>query len=149
MAAAPLIIERIFNAPLTRVWRALTESEDMKHWYFDIPDFKPEPGFVFSFPGNIDGKDFIHRCKITEVVLLKKIAYTMAFDINSIQTDLVVETQVSFELEPEGDKTKLTLIHEGLENFPEGLKHFAFDDFVKGWGLQFDEKLKGFLEIEN
>ena len=27
------------NAPVEKVWNALTEKEEMKKWYFDISDF--------------------------------------------------------------------------------------------------------------
>ncbi|AYL96267.1 SRPBCC family protein [Mucilaginibacter celer] len=145
MKNQPLIIKRLFDVPVTRLWKAFTDNESMKNWYFDIPGFKPKAGAEFSFPGHIDGRDFIHRCKITNVVPLRKIAYDMVFDIDQIQKGLMVKTHVSFEFEPAEDKTWLTLIHEGLENFPEGLKWFAFDDFVKGWSQLFDDKLSGYL----
>jgi uncharacterized protein YndB with AHSA1/START domain len=34
---------------LRSVWKAITNAADMKQWYFDIPGFKPEVGFEFSF----------------------------------------------------------------------------------------------------
>jgi uncharacterized protein YndB with AHSA1/START domain len=148
MKKSPLVIKRLFKVPVTRLWKAITDVESMKHWYFDIPDFKPEIGTQFSFPGHIDNKDFTHHCVVTDVVPIRKIAYTMVFAIDPISPGLAVETHVSFELEPEGNDTWLTLVHEGLENFPEGLKWFAFDDFVRGWGKQLDEKLNTFLTME-
>jgi uncharacterized protein YndB with AHSA1/START domain len=148
MKKSPLVIKRLFNVPVTRLWTAITDPGSMKQWYFEIPDFRPETGAEFNFPGHIDGKDFTHRCRITEVIPIRKIAYKMTFDIDQVQEGLMVETYVSFELEPEGDSTWLTLVHEGLENFPEGLKWFAFDDFVKGWSQQLDKKLKVFFNAE-
>jgi len=34
--AEPLVIERTFNAPIARVWKALTDAEEMRRWYFDM-----------------------------------------------------------------------------------------------------------------
>src|SRR6266480_6255839 len=45
----PLVIERTFNAPAARVWSALTNNDEMKRWYFDLKEFKPEVGFEFQF----------------------------------------------------------------------------------------------------
>ncbi len=42
MKNEPFVIERILNAPVERVWRAITDKDEMKNWYFDIPEFKPE-----------------------------------------------------------------------------------------------------------
>ncbi len=51
MEDKPLIIEQEFNAPVELVWRAITEKELMKKWYFDISDFKLEVGCKFHFEG--------------------------------------------------------------------------------------------------
>ena len=34
---SPFIIERTYNAPRNKVWRAITSKDDMKQWYFDLP----------------------------------------------------------------------------------------------------------------
>lgn len=57
MSNQPFIIERTFNAPIPKVWKALTDHEQMKEWYFDIPDFKPEIDYEFQFlAGEEEGK---------------------------------------------------------------------------------------------
>lgn len=38
-------ITRIFEANKSTVWKAITEKEWMKQWYFDLQEFKPEVGF--------------------------------------------------------------------------------------------------------
>jgi len=47
--AEAVVIERTFNAPVERVWKALTDVEQMRQWYFDLKEFKPEVGFEFQF----------------------------------------------------------------------------------------------------
>ena len=34
-----VVLERTFNAPVARVWRALTDVEEMRQWYFDLKEF--------------------------------------------------------------------------------------------------------------
>jgi len=51
MTHEPLIIERSYNASVEKVWQAITDKEQMKQWYFDVSDFKPEVGFEFTFNG--------------------------------------------------------------------------------------------------
>ena len=40
--AEAVVIERTFDAPVVRVWKAITDVEAMRRWYFDLKEFKPE-----------------------------------------------------------------------------------------------------------
>ena len=73
MNNAPIVIERTFNAPAAKVWRAITNNDEMKEWYFKLKKFKAEPGFEFQFEGGPDDRSYVHLCKITEVIPEKKI----------------------------------------------------------------------------
>src|SRR5204862_6298678 len=107
--AEPLIVERTFNAPVAQVWKAITNRDEMKQWYFDLAEFKPEVGFEFQFSAGPDDKQYLHLCKVTEVVAGRKIAYSWIYE------GYEGYSVVTFELFPEGNKTKLKLTHEGLE----------------------------------
>jgi uncharacterized protein YndB with AHSA1/START domain len=140
MASEPLIIERIYNAPAEKVWKAITDKNDMHQWYFDIDDFKPEPGFEFQFRGHDKGVTFLHLCKITEVIPLKKISHTWTYD------KYPGNSTVSFELFNEGEKTKLRLTHTGLETFPQDNSSFSRESFTMGWTEIIGKMLKNFVE---
>ena len=48
----------------------------MKQWYFDLSEFKPEPGFEFQFYGEgHKGEKYLHLCKVTDVVPEKRLRY--------------------------------------------------------------------------
>jgi uncharacterized protein YndB with AHSA1/START domain len=51
----PVVIERTFKAQAERVWSALTNKDEMKRWYFDLKEFKPEVGFDFQFTVEHEG----------------------------------------------------------------------------------------------
>src|ERR671936_1087430 len=107
--AEGVIVERTFNAPITRVWNALNDVDQMREWYFDLKEFKPEVGFEFEFVVEHEGTTYHHLCRITEVVPQKKIAYTWRYKGepgNSL---------VTFELFAEGDKTRVKVTHTGTE----------------------------------
>jgi uncharacterized protein YndB with AHSA1/START domain len=137
----PLLIEREFDAPVTQIWDALTRNDMLKKWYFQIPDFKPVVGFEFSFSAKPrEDVEYVHLCRVIEVIPGKKIAYTWRYESypgNSI---------VTFELFPEGNKTKLTLTHTGLESFASAGPDFSKESFTGGWTYILDKSLKGFLE---
>ena len=141
MKPEPIIIERIYNAPVEKVWQAIADRELMKQWYFDMAAFKAEIGFEFQFTGKSNnGTIYNHLCKITEVSLNKKLQYSWRYEgYEGISF-------VSFELFNEGDKTRLKLTHEGLETFPAGNTDFAKENFVAGWTHIIGKSLKEFVE---
>ena len=141
MENEPLIVERTLNAPVSRVWHALTDNEQMKQWYFKLPYFEPRVGFEFSFSGQgSKGEKFTHNCRITAVEPEKKLSYTWAYD------DFPGSSEVSFELFPEGDKTLVRIIHTGLESFAQNGADFLPASFSKGWNHILGISLKDFLE---
>ena len=134
----PLIVERTLNAPVARVWQALTDVNQMRDWYFDLKEFKPEIGFEFDFIVEHEGMKYHHLCKVTEVMPQRKIAYTWRYqgeEGNSL---------VTFELFADENKTRLRLTHEGLETFPK-TPAYARKNFEAGW-TSITSELQKFVE---
>lgn len=141
MKRGPIVIDRTYNVPLEIVWKAITNADDMKQWYFNIPYFKDEVGFKFQFVAGSDKKrQYRHLCKITEVFENKKLAYTWQYD------GYEGNTLVTFELFDEGKRTKIKLTHEGLETFPADEPDFSKESFVEGWTLIIGKNLKEYVE---
>jgi uncharacterized protein YndB with AHSA1/START domain len=136
-----VVVERVFDAPIARVWRALTENEQMRQWYFELKEFKPEVGFEFAFVVEHEGMTYHHLCKVTEVVPQKKIAYTWRYKGHE------GDSLVAFELFAAGDKTRLKLTHTGLASFPKS-PAFKSDNFRQGWNEIIGKSLPKFLEPE-
>lgn len=76
MKTEPVAIESTFNAPIEKVWEAITTKNSMDQWYFNIAGFKPEVGFEFQFEGGSENKRYLHLCKITEVITGKKLSHS-------------------------------------------------------------------------
>jgi uncharacterized protein YndB with AHSA1/START domain len=141
MSNNPIEIERLFDVPSTKVWDALTKNEQMKEWYFQIAEFKPVVGFEFQFIGKTDeNKEYLHLCKVTEVVPGKKLAFSWRYD------GLPGNSIVTFELFAEGEKTRLKLTHTGIESFAIGGPDFVKENFVQGWTYILDKSLMGHLK---
>jgi uncharacterized protein YndB with AHSA1/START domain len=138
-AEPPLIMERTFDAPIGEVWKAITGKEEMKQWYFDIVDFKPQVGFEFTFTADADNKKYVHYCRITEVIPGRKLQYTWR------HRNVLGISLLTFELSPEGQRTRLRLTHEGIENFVYGGPDFSRASHMKGWTYFLDTALKNFL----
>jgi uncharacterized protein YndB with AHSA1/START domain len=137
--AEAIVVERIYDAPVGRVWAALTDANEMRQWYFDLKEFKPEIGFEFDFVVEHEGNSYHHLCKVREVIPQKKIAYTWRYKGQP------GDSLVTFELFPEGDKTRLQLTHTGIETFPK-TPAYERKNFEDGWTAIIGSDLKQFVE---
>ena len=141
MENSAFVIERTYQAPTSLVWEAITNKDEMKLWYFDLPEFKPLVGCEFQFMGGpAEDRQYKHICQVTEVIPNKKLAYSWRYD------GYQGNTLVTFELFDEGDQTKLKLTHEGLETFPADNPDLAKENFVIGWNWLIGTSLMEFLE---
>lgn len=141
MEANSFVIERLYNVPVNVLWNALTDKEQMKQWYFDIAEFKPDIGFEFTFYGQgHKGEQYLHLCKITDVIINKRLKYSWAYNKYD------GKSYVTFELFEEGSQSRLRLTHEGLETFPKNNPDFAKESFTEGWTYITGTALKKFLE---
>ncbi|TND07230.1 MAG: Activator of Hsp90 ATPase 1 family protein [Bacteroidetes bacterium] len=140
-SAKPFVIERIYNAPVEKVWKAISDKDEMKQWYFDLPDFRAEPGCEFRFTGGPEpDRQYLHVCKVTEVIPGKKLSYTWRYE------GYEGDSLVTFELFADGNKTRLVLTHEGLHTFPASNPDFAKGNFVTGWTHIVNIGLQKFLD---
>src|SRR5690349_12272694 len=125
MKNEPIVKEVTVNAPVSRVWKAITDKDEMKHWYFNLEDFKPEVGFEFQFYGGSEEKQYLHLCKITEVEPGKTLTYSWKYD------GYPGESFVTFELfAEEDDTTRVKLTHRGVESFAGNGPDFAATSFT-------------------
>jgi uncharacterized protein YndB with AHSA1/START domain len=137
----PFVIERILNASAEKVWAAITDSAQMKEWYFDLPGFKAEVGYEFQFEaGEPAVKLYLHLCKVTEVIVHQKLSYTWRYD------GYEGDSLVSFELFAEGAGTRIKLTHTGLETFPASNPDLAKENFAAGWTDIIGRSLVAFVE---
>lgn len=121
-------IEQLLNAPVGQVWKAITDRDQLRKWFFDLDAFEPVVGFEFGFAGKgHKGEQYLHECRVTEVVPERRLQFSWQYAGHAGRS------LVTFELTPEGDKTRLKLTHEGLETFDQGNPDFAATSFEGGW----------------
>lgn len=135
----PIVIERTFDAPASKIWQAITDPEQMKKWYFDLPGFQAEVGYKFQFEGGPPERSYLHLCEVTEVVPGERLTYSWRYD------GYEGNSFVTFALTPEGQKTRLKLTHTGLETFPKSNPDLAPHNFREGWTDIIENSLKKFL----
>lgn len=141
MIIETVVVEEKYHAPVSKIWKAITDKEEMKKWYFELSDFKPEPGFEFNFSGQgKEGENYLHLCKVIEAIPEKKLVYSWRYD------GYPGVSYISFELFAEGDDTKIKLTHSGIENLSVNGAAFARENFQEGWQMIIGKSLKEFAE---
>lgn len=137
----PIVVEQAFDASKEKVWKAITEVDQMTKWFFDnIPDFKAEKGFQTGFLVENEGRKFPHRWTIVEVKAGEKIVYDWSYE------NYPGRGLVTFELKESKGKAVLTLTNEVLEDFPEDVPEFTRENCKGGWDFFIRQNLKEYME---
>ncbi|WP_292009352.1 SRPBCC domain-containing protein [Chryseobacterium sp.] len=137
----PIIVRYKIKAFHEKIWKALTDKNEMKRWYFDIPDFNLEIGKVFNFYEPGGSKKYHHQGEILEISPNKKLRHTWSYPEFSKE-----KTIVNWELKPEGEETEVILKHEGIDSFKELGESFTRESFTEGWNAIIGQSLKSYLE---
>ena len=120
--------EMHFAQPREQVWQAITESATLAEWMFPN-DFEPRVGhhFTFQVPGNpkmnFDGLT-VH-CEVLKCEAPSQLVFSWS-------AGELVDTKVSFRLEPDGQGTKLFFEHAGF-NITQAFGEQAFKGAEYGW----------------
>jgi uncharacterized protein YndB with AHSA1/START domain len=126
--------EAVYAHSPERVWRALVDPAELAAWLMPN-DFVAEPGHEFTLDtGEHVGKIQAEVLEIDEPRLLR-CRWTGVFG----------DSVVTFELFPEGDGTRLRVVHDG---FADPLPP-VFDDFDEGWKQKLEEDLPRVLGSVN
>ena len=137
----PVTAEQLLNATKAEVWKAITELDQMKLWYFDnIPTFKAEVGFTTRFNVKAPSRDFLHIWKVTEVIPQQKITYNWTFK------DCKGSADTSFELFEQDNKTLLRLTNNVIEDFDDTIPEFKRESCQAGWNYFINDRLKTFFK---
>jgi len=94
-----------------QVWRALTDSAALAAWMYPN-DFEPHVGHHFTFrvppkpKAGFDG--LVVRCEVLECEPPRRLVFSWS-------AGGLVDTRVSFRLEPEGDATRVFFEHSGFD----------------------------------
>jgi len=137
MTLSKLVIEEVISATPSTVWKAMTEIEYLKQWFFNIDNFELKEGFKFGFKGKgHNGETYNHICEILKIVPDKLLQFSWEYkEVNGCSV-------VTFELIEFGDHSKVILTHDGLDSFPSGNRDFELDSFKGGWTHIIGKELK-------
>ena len=133
----PLIKEFVFDASADQVWRALTDVDQLKKWYFpQIQKFEPVLNFKFEF--DQENAEFQKEWIVTSVEKNRIFAHSWAYK------GFAGKSEVTFEIIPHNFQTKLRVTQTNLSSFPKDV-HFRRERFDSGWDNLLGKNLKSLL----
>jgi uncharacterized protein YndB with AHSA1/START domain len=136
-----------FDAPQSRVWRALTDVQQFNTWFGVNLESPFTPGAEVS--GNVRFKGMEH---MTMSIWIDKMEPEDFFSFRwhpyaieeGVDYSAEPTTLVSFTLESKGDRTSVTIVESGFDAIPESRRAKAFAMNSNGWNGQ-SENLRKFL----
>lgn len=139
--STPIITEQIFAKNKDEVWKAISDPNEMRQWFFeDMPDHKAEVGFSTKFNVDAGERQFMHLWEITEVVLGEKLVCKWEYE----GYDGVAF--VTYELFEEGEGCKIRVTATGIESFPDDIPEFRRESCEGGWKYFINQRLKAYLD---
>ena len=144
-----IVINRVFNLPVSVVWLAWTDAEYFKKWWgprgFTCPSSKMEAkvgGKYLNCMRGPDGKEYWSTGVVKELIPERKLVVTDSFsdDKGNIKPaseydmpgDWPKELLITVYLEEADGATKMKLKHLGI---PGEMR----EDCIKGWNESFDK----------
>ncbi|HMK63578.1 MAG TPA: SRPBCC family protein [Acidimicrobiales bacterium] len=117
-----LVREIMIDATPETIWPFLTQPSEIVRWHGTVAELDPRPGGVYRV---LVAGQFQSAGQYIEVVSHQKVVFTFGWDHEGHPIP-AGSTTVEISLHPEGDKTRVRLVHHGL---PED----AMTDHDRGW----------------
>ena len=144
-----IVINRVFDLPISKVWQAWTDAETFKKWWgpkdFTCPSSKMEArvgGKYLNCMRGPDGKEYWSTGVVKEFVPERKLVVTDNFSDEKgnikpaseygMAGDWPKELLITVYLEEADGATKMKLRHEGI---PDEMR----DDCIQGWNESLDK----------
>ena len=139
----PIIVDISIKASKEKIWNAVTDVSQMRHWFFDnIPDFKAEIGFKTWFVIKNEERVFYHLWEVVDVDVFNRIKVEWTYP-DYIKQPFVVTFYIS-ELENGMKNFKVKV--DGAEIFNQcSIPEFTRESCYEGW-TYFTNRFKKYIE---
>lgn len=134
-------IQQEYSVSKQRLWEAITNTQRMKDWYFDIKSFDLEKGEEFTFYEPGGENKYLHLCKIVQVIPQQLFQHTWQHPNNSKGISMV-----TWEISGDENNSRLNFSHEGIENMRDAGEDFKEENYQAGWNELIKQSLKNYLE---
>lgn len=126
-------------APVSRVWRALTDHEQFGQWFRVHLDNPFELGATTTGHITYPGYEHMKWVSVTEAMEPERL-FAFSWPPSTIDPDTDYDDDakvlVEFRLEPTGGGTRLTITETGFLQFPDAKRLEILRSNAEGWELQ-------------
>ena len=127
------------EAPVARVWRAITDHEEFGQWFRVRLDSPFEVGTTTTGQITSPGHEHIKWVSVTEQMVPEQL-FVFSWPPSAVDPDTEYEADakviVEFRLEPTDRGTRLTITESGLLQFPESKRLDVLRSNQAGWDIQ-------------
>lgn len=135
--------ELVLNAPIEKVWAALTRAEYVKNWFGDIAEIDLRPGGKAKFGwSELDDSS-------EAIVEIVERPTRFSYRWEAIRNTPIEEasTLVEFTLEAAGEGTKLTMVESGFASLPEDVYEHQLEANTSGWDAELGDLIDYLAEV--
>lgn len=129
------------GAPRERVWHAITNPEQMEHWF--------SPGITWQMTAlEVGGRLFTLDPKTGAELypqLIQRVDPPQCFAIQTVPEPSGSYQVTTYTLHEEAQGTRLTVVHSGYEAMPEEVRWNAMEQNAFGFGMML-ENVKAYVE---
>jgi uncharacterized protein YndB with AHSA1/START domain len=128
------------DAPIERVWRAITTPSEMKEWFFGVDtEADWRPGGRLIHRGEYGGKPYVDKGEIVEFVPPRRLVHTHWSDVSGLPDAPQHYQLVAWDLTERDGRTELVISERNLPS------EAAAKTSEQGWASALDA-LKALLE---
>ena len=134
-------IEKVVDlvAPVSRVWRALTDHDEFGTWFRVRLDGPFKVGVVTTGNVTYPGHEHMKWESLTEQLVPEKL-FVFSWPPSALDPDTKyaadAKVTVEFRLEPTDKGTRLTITESGFLQFPDSKRLDILRSNKQGWDLQ-------------
>ncbi len=124
--------EVVFEAPIEKVWDALTAPEHLSKWFGDSAEVDLRPGGRARFGWS----EFGASTEAIVEVVDRPTQFSFRWEALKDTPVEQASTLVEFSLESVGEGTRLTLVESGFAALPGDAYDHRFEENSSGWSAE-------------
>ncbi|MBP1618013.1 MAG: ATPase [Bacteroidetes bacterium] len=121
-------IKQIYSCCPSEVWKAISDENALKKWFFPVENYSFQEGKEFSFWTGEDPYLTFHKCRFLFIEPLNTIEYSWELPNDSKGISIV-----RWEISEEDGKTLLTFTHDGIAHLSDARFRIDYEYFSKKW----------------
>lgn len=137
----PIQVSTLIHAPIERIWKAITEPEQLRQWFVGVDTDKIEDGTSFQFIELFGEEQVVHEALVLEFEENSLLRHTWTYPELSQWS-----STVNWDLETEGNHVKVIVTHEGIHHIAQDIPDLSPIRIYKFWDKALNKHLKIFVE---